>query len=422
MIKGNRNVLLILVATSFNFLGNGMHLVAISWLIYEITKSPLSVAFLVTLQWVPGIVSSFFTGSIIDNLNRKYILICMDIIRCITVLSLPILFYSTDSTKVWVLYAATVIITICSNFFHPAQKAILKEVIPEDIFLRVVSFNSTILQLGAIVGAGSAGFLISMYSPYAVFLIDSCTFLISAVLLSFLQYKRLLKRTNHKVRLSFYKDLKIGASYLFQRKVLFTLYLMGLIPSLVVKIINSLLSSYTDTSLHMGVKEYGILDSAFAVGSVVTGLYLVGFVKKGGMESTFYNYSFIGIGLSLLMLSIFPNYYVAIIGMVILGATTMFEVVSRRTLVMKSVDENYMGRVEGFYWMIVSSVTPLGNIIASFIADFTGSRAVILSYGLIMFIIFVTLFKGGKRNFITELTKEVDFNTIRKQKQIESTN
>jgi len=383
MIKGNFNAIVILIASFFNFLGNGMHFVAISWLAYETDKNPVTVGILVSLSVIPGIISSFFTGTVADRFDRKRILIYMDIFRGLVVLSLPLINLFSEVT-LWYLYLVTILVTVGSNFFFPALKGILKDVVHEDLFLRVVSANSTALQIGAILGSGSAGFIISYVSPYAVFVIDACTFLISAILLSTLKYTKTSKIVETKNKVSFYTDFKEGINYLFKRKILLFLYAMGFIPGVIFDVVNSLLSSYTDKSLGLGVKAYGILDSSFAVGSVIVGLYLVSFIKNKNAEYTIYKYSFIGIAISLLIISIANNIYIGILGLFLLGATTMFESTSRRTLIIKNLDSDYIGRVESFYWIVLCAFTPVFSIISSFAASQFGSRVVFFTYSMIL--------------------------------------
>ncbi|WP_414834576.1 MFS transporter [Bacillus altitudinis] len=396
-----KNPLIIIIATFFSFVGNGMHFIAISWLVYDITDNPLYVSVLVAFSVIPGIFTSFFAGTISDKFNRKKIMLYMDIFRgSIVFLLFTINYFS--KVEIWHLFIATILITAASNFFFPALKGILKEAIPEDDFLRVVTANSTALQMGTILGAGLSGFLISIYSPYTVFFIDALTFFLSAILISFIQLQRdtlsIMEKENE--RIDFIKDFKIGIHYLISKKTLMFLYLMGFLPKVIFDVINSLLSDYTVKDLGLGAKEYGLLDATFALGSVLIGIYVVTFIKKDKVENIIYNYSFLGIGLSLFIIGFSLNFYMSLVGLFLLGITTMFEAVSRRTLIMKNIDKDLIGRVESFYWIIISTLTPLFAVFSGYFAKYIGTSNILSVLGMLSIILFLTAFKGGKKNFL----------------------
>ncbi|XKK15637.1 MFS transporter [Bacillus sp. AC79A.1] len=401
-IVRNKNALMIVLSTFISALGTGLHFIASTWLIYEVTKSSISVGLFIAISSIPGIITSPFTGVIVDRVNRKKIALSMDIFRALFVLLIPII-YSLDNNQLWILYIAAIFITIGGNFFYPAMSGIIKS-LPGEITLQVVSANSSAIQLGMIIGAGTSGFIVATTSVHVLFYLNSFSFLLSAVFLLFVDYKSdSLHNSHHKI--SFFKDFKEGLNYLAINKQLLFFSMIGIVSGGIVNLINSILSSYTVESLNAGVKTYGILDSLYAAGSVVMG-FTLSIIKNKFSPQSIITISLLMMSICLEIIGISSNLYMAGLGLFLLGAFIMLESVNRKTIIIQNTSNEFIGRVESINWIMYSSVGPLIAVITSFIANFINDRYVFSGFGIFVFLLSIMCYLTFKKKKVLNIKKE----------------
>ncbi|EKF36474.1 MULTISPECIES: MFS transporter [Bacillus] len=380
----SKESMLLIFSSGITFIGNGMHFIAVSWLIYQYTGNPMSVALLVILTTLPTLLTFPFTGVIADRFDRKKIVISMDVLRCVFVLIIPLM-YLLNEMNIYVIYLLTILISISNNFFYPAFSGVVKSVVQERLFLKVISANSSMLQLGTIVGAGVAGLLIANYSIMIVFLIDGATFLVSALILLNVKYIHNKPESIKGSKLVidyFLKDFLSGLKYIFNKKVLVYLFLIGILPAAIIQIINSLLSVYTNQSLGLGVDAYGMLDAIFAIGALFIGV-LMTFVNNVNPQKLI-TFSFFIMGIGFLIISIAGSFFIAAIGLFLLGVSILMESACRKSLIMQLVDENYIGRVESFNWAIYSVIAPLCTIAATLFNGQIGTTSLFFYISVIL--------------------------------------
>ncbi|MFB8426799.1 MFS transporter [Priestia megaterium] len=376
-ILKNRNTVLFLLASGLSFLGNGMHFIAITWLAYSISGGPLAVGVLVAIGAVPGILTAPFTGVFADRYDKKKISIAMDVLRALIVLVMALII-DTNNTSLTLLYIFSVLLSSCSNFFYPAISGMIKECIIEELYFRTITLNSTLQQLGFILGPALGGLLISLFSIRTVLYVDALTFLGSGLLLLFLSYKPSASSKEiikNKAYNSIWKDFQGGFSYVKSNRFILYLVFLGIVGATVVNTFNSLLSDYT-SSLGHGVKVYGIFDTVFGVGSVLTGFSLAFLSKKLGKRKVII-FSYCLMALALCIIGFSNQVWISILAIVFLGASIMGEGVSRKTLLIESVDKKYIGRVESLNWVLISSIAPLLSIIGSLLSEYLSSKIIL---------------------------------------------
>src|SRR6476646_2032125 len=142
--------------------------------------SAFEVAALGTVEFLPFILFSLPAGVWVDRLRRRPILIVGDLGRGVLLASVPIA-YGLDVLTIWQLYAVGFLVGTLTVFFDVAYQSYLPSLVERK---ELVDGNSKLeisrsaAQLG---GPGLAGLLIGLITaPYAV-LVDSLSFLGSAL-------------------------------------------------------------------------------------------------------------------------------------------------------------------------------------------------------------------------------------------------
>jgi len=71
-------------------IGNGIHEIALAWLVLELTGSALSMGAILAVSILPNLLFGLPAGVIVDRFNRKRIMVLSDLSRTLIVLVIPV--------------------------------------------------------------------------------------------------------------------------------------------------------------------------------------------------------------------------------------------------------------------------------------------------------------------------------------------
>ncbi len=168
-----------------SLLGDWFNLIASAALIATLTQSGVAVGGLFVVRMLAQLVVSPFAGVAADRYNRKHLLILTDISRAITLIGF---LFVREPDQVWLLYVLSAIQMGLSGFFFPSRTAILPDIVaPRDLGAANALSSATwsvMLAFGAALGGLAAG----QWGVYPSFVIDSLTFVASAILIAQISY------------------------------------------------------------------------------------------------------------------------------------------------------------------------------------------------------------------------------------------
>jgi MFS family permease len=144
--------------------------------------TPFEFGLLGAIEFLPFLLLSLPAGVWVDRMRRRPIMIAGDLIRAAALVSLPIAF-AFDALTIWQLYIVGFINGCATVFFDVAYQSYLPAVMDRDQIIDGNAKLETTRSASFIVGPGIAGFLIGAISaPFAV-LVDSVSFVVSALFL-----------------------------------------------------------------------------------------------------------------------------------------------------------------------------------------------------------------------------------------------
>ena len=81
----NSTFLLFFLGNIISLVGFGLHVIAISWMVLEKTGSEFALGKIMASATAPGLFLALFAGVIIDKVNRKWLLVNLDIFRMLVI-------------------------------------------------------------------------------------------------------------------------------------------------------------------------------------------------------------------------------------------------------------------------------------------------------------------------------------------------
>ncbi|MBM4425260.1 MAG: MFS transporter [Chloroflexi bacterium] len=165
--------------------GDWFNTIAAVILISRYTDSGLAVGGLFLARALPPFVFGPLAGIVADRFNRKYVLIAADLLRAVIVLGF---LWVDRPERAWLLFALSVAQFTVSSFFDPALGAIIPGLVAEDELITASTLSSTtwsaMLALGAVIGGATT----AAFGARAALIIDSLSFVVSAMLVFSVAY------------------------------------------------------------------------------------------------------------------------------------------------------------------------------------------------------------------------------------------
>lgn len=367
--------------------GSWMQITAISWLLYELTHSPLQLGLNGLFRAVPTICFGLLGGTLTDRYDRRRLLLFTQATLMVLAFLLGIL-AQTGLIQVWHIYTLTLVSAIVGTLDGPARQALYPSLVPRSALSNAIALNSLLWKGTVLLGPSLAGIAISTIGTDGAFYTNALSFLAVIVALFLME----AGPSRIVVRGEFLKDLKEGVSYVFSQKII--LGVMGMeAASAIFGLDQAMLTIFASDILHAGATGLGFLQSARGLGAIAgSGLLIfMGEQLSHGkilfVSALFYGASFAIFGLSnSLPLSLFL--------LLIAGATDTIWGAARNTILQLQTKEGMRGRVMGIFQLSNRGLSPLGQVETGLVVPLVGAKEATFIGGLI--VTAVTLFTGWR--------------------------
>jgi MFS family permease len=177
----NRDFGLLWLGQAVSLVGDGIYLVAIAWLVLDISNEPSALA-LVGVAWtLPMLAALLFSGVLSDRFERRRLLIVADLMRFAAIGAIAALALA-DAAELWQVIALVIVYGVGQALFQPAFSAIVPDIVPREQWLQVNAVRDLMEPLGLrFAGPVLGGLLIAVLGVGAAFVVDAATFAVSAV-------------------------------------------------------------------------------------------------------------------------------------------------------------------------------------------------------------------------------------------------
>lgn len=179
MKKHWRDMSMLLGAIGIANIGEWIYMIALHLLIFQETGSVLAVTAVYMLRPVSALLTNSWSGSLIDRLNQRNVMISLDLCRPILIACLP---FALFSYHLLIVYVMLFLIHMAQAMFHPASMVYMTALIPADKRKRFNAIRSLLQSGGFLLGPAVAGLLFLIGTPVLSIYVNAICLLISAVL------------------------------------------------------------------------------------------------------------------------------------------------------------------------------------------------------------------------------------------------
>ena len=226
MLRRNRDFRLLWLGQVISQLGDWFDTIALFTLVLRLTGSGRAIGLVLVARFLPSVVLSPLSGILADRFNRRHIMIASDAIRAVVVLGF---LFVRRPEHLWLLYALTILQLGFSAFFEPARTAAVPSVVHERDLVTANTITSVTWSAMLTLGAAIGGPVTDWFGTDAAFVIDSLTYIVSALFIASLRLPRRPPRP--KARLTIAKALGFtdtleGLRYVWKRPRVLALLLV----------------------------------------------------------------------------------------------------------------------------------------------------------------------------------------------------
>ncbi|MBP3969664.1 MFS transporter [Bacillus sp. WL1] len=368
-ILKNRNFLLLFLGRIFTNIGDSLYYVAAMWLVYKLSGNPFYSGLAGFLTLLPSALQ-FLTGPFVDRWSIKSTLVITQVLQCILILIIPITHYF-DLLTVQLLLIIMPIIAFIEQFAYPAQSKALPLLLHKTQLLKGNSLFSFAYQGIDLICTTLSGILVALFGAITLYVIDSFTFAITALLFFSL---KMPKQTDTGTSLStkqYFTDLKEGFSIVFRS--LMGVFLIGsVVANFSIGMTMAILPSFADSL--GGVKSYGFFLAAISAGSLIGALFSSWVGKRNvGRVSII---SFATGAIFWFLSTIVPFQWLSIflfgLAWIPIGATNiLFATISQIV-----IPNRYIGRINSVMRSMGTIAMPFGSLIGGYAANVFSSQLI----------------------------------------------
>ena len=176
----NKDFILLLQGSTVSIIGDLMYSVAIGYWVYEQTGSNSLMGIMSSISMFVTMFLSPFSGSIIDKVNRKWVMVGIDLIQGVLMIAVGILAY-TQRLNVSIVLIAALLAAFGSVFYSPASSTLMLDIIPRDDMVRGQSIFSGASTIVSMVGTAFSGVMVAFFGVPLIVIINGLSNIYSAI-------------------------------------------------------------------------------------------------------------------------------------------------------------------------------------------------------------------------------------------------
>jgi len=377
----NRDFSLIWSSQLVSTLGNDFHFIALMWLVYQLTGSPLKMGLVLTFSYLPPVLFATLIGIYIDIWDRKKIMVFTDLFRAFLVYLLPLLYFF-GVLQLWIIFLITFLISGLTVIFEASFNSFIPNIVSKHEIIQANSLNQATFQITNIFGSALAGVLIASIGIFNLFFIDSVSYLLSAFCILAARRSGAVSSIK-ELREKFIIRLKEALSFIYTNKVILIITLMMAFMNLALGPLNVLVPVFSEKVLNAGPKGFGFIMSSFSLGLLV-GAFLVGRFASRLRKGLLIYLNVILMGLSFMLFALSKNLILSLFLICIVGFFFSAPKVLGVSITQDYAPDNIRGRVFSVQLTMANIMFPISMLLSGALAQRMSVSIIFIIAGFIM--------------------------------------
>jgi MFS family permease len=355
--------------------GSQMHVIAVSWQVYQLTGDPLALGGIGVARIVPLVLLALGSGVLADALDRRKLMLFSQIAMMLCTAALA-LTSSAGIISIWWIYGLTALASAARTLGLPARQAIVPSLVPREQLPAALSLNIISWQAATIMGPMIAGFIIAGLGVSWIYWIDTASFIAVIAALLLMRAGAIVgerRAVNLRAALE-------GLAFVRRNTLVWSTMLLDFLATFFGSA-TVLLPLFATDLLRAGPQELGFLYAAPSIGAVLASTFLS---LKGPLrrQGPLLLWAVACYGLCTAVFGLSSSFWLSLAMLIGVGATDTISMVVRGTVRQLSTPDEMRGRMVAVNMLFFAGGPQLGEIEAGVAARLLGGPLSVAAGGL----------------------------------------
>lgn len=369
--------------------GRWMQSVAQSWLVLEITGSPLQLGLISTLQFTPMLLLSVFSGAVADRFPKRRLLVFTQSVSAAQSLALAGLVWG-GVVQYWHVAVLALLLGVINTLDNPARQSFVSELVGKEDVGNAVALSSAGFNSARIVGPAIAGLLIARFGIATAIVINGLSFLFVIGALAIMRARDGARSVRTTTML---EEIREGVAYALSTPRIRLALGVLFVVSLFVFNFNVYVPLLAKNVLHQEADGFGFLMASVGVGAV-SGALALGAVgsARPSLARTLAASAAACVGI--LGIAAVRGFWAAVPLLFVTGFFSVVVTASCNTTLQLTAPDALRGRVMSLYTLVFGGTVPFGALLVGFISEHWGVPAAFVGMGATGLLSTAGLFMG----------------------------
>lgn len=360
-------------------LATEMLVTTVGWQVYRLTSSELNLGLIGFAQFAPFALLFLVSGVAADRLPRMRIIFACVSLQ--TVCAAALLWGTwTGGIGFGAILAILALFGVARAFQAPAQMAIVPNLVPNEDLANAIAWSATGFQMARIFGPTISGLLIAYgaargQDEFFVYVLSVAVFVLATILAGMVR-KPVQIVSSAPITLA---NILGGFKFIASRQVIFGAIGLDLFAVLFGGAI-ALLPVYAKDILNVGADGFGLLRSAFTLGSFIGALYMTQhpITRRAGVKLLIAVGTF---GVGVMVFGVSEIFWLSAAALIVMGLADSVSVFVRQNLVQIITPDEMRGRVSAVTAVFIGASNELGEFESGVTAHWWGTVPAVLVGG-----------------------------------------
>ena len=357
-------------------IGGWMQTVAQSWLVLQLTLSPLKLGLIGTLQFGPILLFSIVSGAIADRFPKRALLLGTQTVMGCQAFALAAL-VASGHVEYWHVAVLATGVGLGNVIDAPARQSLVAEMVGRADLGSAISLNSASFNGARIVGPSVGGLLIAHYGVAPAFVCNGLGFAIAIMaILTLRTHGRPQPRSGEGV----VQEILTGIRYVWRTREMRLALGLTFMVSFCVFNFTVYVPLVVRQVLGLGAEGFGFLMASLGVGAVSGALTLGALGARRPPRGLMFVAAAMACA-GLLGLSVVHSFWPAVAMLFVTGFFGIVAVVSCNTTMQLAATDALRGRVMSIYTLVWGGVFPVGAFLVGAMSERWGVQRALMTNG-----------------------------------------
>lgn len=354
--------------------GTWLLVVGVPLRVFDLTGSTAATGAAFVAETLPALMLGPAAGVLVDRMDRRRVMVAMDVVRAFAVLSMLLV---QDASDLWIIYAAILVENGAAQLFRPSRQAIIPSLVASQD--RLPAANAMFGMIDGLVrlfGSLAGGVLYASAGFETLVAVDAASYLVSAFGCYLIRHRAPRGRRAPVSIGAGVAELRAGLLHVWRQRFLRGLLVVTALFYLANGALTALLVPFARTQLHADTVRFGYLLAALGLG------YLAGTPLARLLIERFSTRAAVLVSVPWLAccfgLAFGPRQYsLTIAAFALSGAPAVILLVAVATAYQRHTPDPMLGRVTAAFLTVEMTVSVVGAATGSSVAEEAGLMPVI---------------------------------------------